>query len=116
VVRAAGTGALHLKKDICVPVLTVVEIKSLEEAVFFCNAGERGFGVGLYSGIDAEQREFFNQAEAGTVFCNRRSGIPVGAWPGVHPLGGRAGFGMASGFVSQFMREQSLTLVVPARQ
>ena len=51
------------------------------------------------------------------VYVNRRAGATTGAWPGINPFGGWKGSGSsgkASGgpyYVTQFMREQSRTLI-----
>ncbi len=104
------------EEEFFAPVLAVGEVKSLDEAITLSNAVGYGLTAGLFTGIDEEQREFFDRIEAGVTYCNRRGGATTGAWPGVQSFGGWKGSGSSGKnalgpyYVSQFMREQSRTL------
>jgi 1-pyrroline-5-carboxylate dehydrogenase len=102
------------------PVLTVNQVKSLDEAIKLSNASSFGLTAGIFTQIEDEQREFFECIEAGVAYCNRRGGATSGAWPGVQSFGGWKGSGstgknaLGPHYLSQFMREQSQTLVSKA--
>ena len=107
-----------------VPILSVGEVKTLEDAIAQSNASEYGLTAGIFSRDDAELRSFFDTIEAGVTYSNRRGGATTGAWPGVQSFGGWKGSGSSgkSGlgphYVAQFMREQSQTRIetaAPAR-
>jgi 1-pyrroline-5-carboxylate dehydrogenase len=100
-----------------VPVLSVGEVKSLDEAIERSNASEYGLTAGIFSQDEADLRKFFDSIEAGVTYSNRRGGATTGAWPGVQSFGGWKGSGSSgkSGlgphYVAQFMREQSQTRI-----
>ena len=60
---------------------------------------------------------FLDGIEAGVLYVNRRAGATTGAWPGVQSFGGWKGSGstgkaaLGPWYVSQFLREQSHTMV-----
>jgi 1-pyrroline-5-carboxylate dehydrogenase len=99
------------------PVLTVGEVKSLEEAIAFANDSEYGLTAGIFSQEEHEQETFFNSIQAGVAYCNRRGGATTGAWPGVQSFGGWKHSGSSGKsalgpyYVAQFMREQSQTRI-----
>ena len=103
--------------ELFVPLVTVGQVKSLDEAFERANDTIYGLTAGFFS-EDREEVERFKEAiEAGVIYINRRAGATTGAWPGIQPFGGWKGSGTtgkASGglyYVQQFMREQSQTLV-----
>lgn len=99
------------------PVVSVNSINSIEEGITLSNASGFGLTAGIFTQIEDEQREFFEQIEAGVAYCNRRGGATSGAWPGVQSFGGWKGSGssgknaLGPWYVPQFMREQSQTTV-----
>ena len=103
--------------EMFLPITCLWEVDSLDEALTLANRTEFGLTAGLFSRDDGEIRQFFDRIEAGVVYVNRRAGATTGAWPGINPFGGWKGSGSsgkASGgpyYVSQFMREQSRTLI-----
>ncbi|MBI3731955.1 MAG: aldehyde dehydrogenase family protein [Chloroflexi bacterium] len=110
-------GSRMFQEEFFVPVLSVAEVKSLDEALAQANHGEYGLTAGIFSQDDGELRQFFNTIEAGVTYSNRRGGATTGAWPGVQSFGGWKGSGSSgkSGlgphYVAQFMREQSQTRI-----
>jgi 1-pyrroline-5-carboxylate dehydrogenase len=99
------------------PIVAVNVVKSLDEAITLANASRFGLTAGIFTQIDNEQREFFSRIEAGVAYCNRRGGATTGAWPGVQSFGGWKMSGstgknaLGPHYVTQFMREQSQTLI-----
>jgi 1-pyrroline-5-carboxylate dehydrogenase len=73
--------------------------------------------AGIFTNDNAERDQFFNQIEAGVVYCNRRGGATTGAWPGVQSFGGWKSSGSSGKsalgpyYVAQFLREQSQTII-----
>jgi 1-pyrroline-5-carboxylate dehydrogenase len=105
-----------LKEHCPVPVLAVTEVKSLSEALALANGTPFGLTAGIFTRVEAEQEQFFEQIEAGTAFCNRRHGATSGARPGAQSFGGWKGSGstgknaLGPYYMTQFMREQSRTV------
>jgi 1-pyrroline-5-carboxylate dehydrogenase len=120
VVRGMEKGSKWFDDEFFVPVLALVEVKSLDEAIELANHSKFGLTAGIFTQIEDEQREFFSRIEAGVAYCNRRGGATTGAWPGVQSFGGWKNSGstgknaLGPYYVQQFMREQSQTLVTRA--
>jgi 1-pyrroline-5-carboxylate dehydrogenase len=99
------------------PILAVREISSLDEALQLSNDSVYGLTAGIFTADTAERDQFFNQIEAGVLYCNRRGGATTGAWPGVQSFGGWKSSGSSGKsalgpyYVSQFLREQSQTVI-----
>jgi len=106
-----------LRDELFVPLVAVVEVGSLEEALAWANRSEFGLTAGIFSEDPDEVRAFFDRIEAGVAYANRRGGATTGAWPGVNSFGGWKASGSsgkgAGGpyYVQQFLREQSQTWV-----
>ncbi|MBI3030692.1 MAG: aldehyde dehydrogenase family protein [Candidatus Rokubacteria bacterium] len=106
-----------LRDELFVPLLAVVEVGSLEEALTWASRSEFGLTAGIFSEDPDEVRAFFDRIEAGVTYANRRGGATTGAWPGVNSFGGWKASGSsgkgAGGpyYVQQFLREQSQTWV-----
>ena len=89
----------------------------LRHAIEEANRTEYGLTAGIFSENSAEVETFFDRIEAGVTYANRRSGATTGAWPGVNPFcgwkaSGSTGKGVCGPYyVSQFLREQSRTLM-----
>ncbi|MCX5787863.1 MAG: aldehyde dehydrogenase family protein [Elusimicrobia bacterium] len=100
-----------------VPILPIGEVDSLDEALAESNKADYGLTAGIFSGRNKEIERFFDEAEFGVLYANRRNGATTGAWPGCQPFtgwkgsgsGGKGGLGPY--YVAQFMREQSRTVV-----
>ena len=106
-----------LRDELFVPLVAVVPVDSLDEAITLANDTDFGLTAGLFAGEQEQIDTFLDRIEAGVVYVNRAAGATTGAWPGVQPFGGWKGSGSsgkAGGglyYVQQFMREQSRTEV-----
>ena len=104
-------------EELFVPVLAVGEVSSLDEAIAESNKAEYGLTAGIFSSKPAEIERFFDEIEAGVCYANKRTGATTGAWPGAQPFCGWKGSGSTGKggcgpyYVSQFMREQSRTVI-----
>ncbi len=104
-------------EELFLPVLTVGQVNSLEEAIQLSNRAEYGLTAGIFSAKKKELQYFFDHIEAGVTYANRRTGATTGAWPGVNSFcgwkgsGGSGKGGCGPYYVQQFMREQSRTLM-----
>ncbi len=105
------------QEELFLPFLVVAGVDSFDQALQLANQSEYGLCAGIYSKEQKEVDTFFNRAEAGVLYSNRRAGATTGAWPGVNSFGGWKGSGCTgkSGlgpyYVQQFMREQSRWVV-----
>jgi len=105
------------RDELFVPFTAVAPVDSLEEALTLANDSIYGLTAGVYSEDPAEVTKFLDEIQAGVLYVNRRAGATTGAWPGVQAFGGWKGSGSTSKaglsmyYVSQFMREQSHTVV-----
>lgn len=105
------------REEFFAPILAVREINSLDEAIQLSNDTIYGLTAGIFTQDTKERDQFFNQIEAGVVYCNRRGGATTGAWPGVQSFGGWKSSGSSGKsalgpyYVSQFLREQSQTVI-----
>jgi 1-pyrroline-5-carboxylate dehydrogenase len=117
--RLSKTSSMF-RDEFFLPILSVAEITSLEEAVTLSNQSDYGLTAGIFTQNDDEQKYFFENIESGVTYCNRRGGATTGAWPGVQSFGGWKGSGSSGKgglgpyYVAQFMREQSQTIVTNA--
>lgn len=97
------------------PILSVAEVKSLDEAITFANDSEHGLTAGIFTQEEHEQETFFDAIQAGVAYSNRRNGATTGAWPGIQSFGGWKHSNSSSKsalgpyYIAQFMREQSQT-------
>jgi 1-pyrroline-5-carboxylate dehydrogenase len=95
----------------------VREVSSLDEAIQFSNDTVYGLTAGIFTKDERERDKFFNETEAGVLYCNRRGGATTGAWPGVQSFGGWKSSGSSGKnalgpyYVPQFLREQSQTVI-----
>lgn len=103
--------------ELFVPITAVVGIASLDEGLSLANDTVYGLTAGIFTENEAEVAEFFERAEAGVLYANRRANATAGAWPGINPFGGwkaSGSSGRGSGgpyYLQQFLREQSRVLV-----
>ena len=106
-----------VKKELFSPILYVRSVKGFRDALVLANDTEYGLTAGLFSNDKKEIDDFFNSIRAGVTYVNRRSGATTGAWPGVQPFcgwqsSGSTGKGCCGPYyVTQFMREQSRTIM-----
>ena len=105
------------REELFVPVLVVADVAGLEEAIAETNASEYGLTAGIFTAQGDEIEQFFNEVEAGVCYANKRTGATTGAWPGAQPFCGWKGSGSTGKggcgpyYVTQFMREQSRTII-----
>ncbi|MGB5389172.1 MAG: aldehyde dehydrogenase family protein, partial [Thermoanaerobaculia bacterium] len=106
-----------VREELFLPFLYLGEVESLEQAIELSNRSEYGLTAGIFSEDLKEVETFFDSIESGVTYANRRSGATTGAWPGVNPFcgwksSGSTGKGVCGPYyVSQFLREQSRTLM-----
>ena len=92
-----------------VPILTVTEIKSLEDGIRLANQSPYGVAAGIYSQVTGEQQQFYDAIQAGTLYCNHHpgesGGMPAsGGWK----ASSSSGKSMSGPyFLPQFMKEQT---------
>ena len=104
------------KHEMFLPIATIAEVDSLDEAMRLANGVDYGLTAGFY-GSKKELDWFFNHIQAGVTYANRPQGATTGAWPGFQPFGGWKGSGStgkAGGslyYVPQYMHEQSQTVI-----
>jgi 1-pyrroline-5-carboxylate dehydrogenase len=105
------------KDELFVPILCVSEYDKFAEALSLCNATEYGLTAGIYSKRKEEIEKFLKEIEAGVVYVNRKAGATTGAMVGRQSFGGwkdSGTTGKGTGgryYLTQFMREQSQTIV-----
>jgi len=98
------------------PILCVVKVKSVKEAVEKINRSDYGLTGGIFSEDESEIRYYFDNVEVGVVYANRSKGATTGAMVGSQPfvgwkLSGTSGKGTGSFYyLPQFLREQSQTI------
>ena len=105
------------RTELFTPLLCAEAVGSLDEALARANDTEYGLTAGIFSESEEELARFFDKIEAGVAYANRRTGATTGAWPGVQSFcGWKASGSTGKGgcgpyYVSQFLREQSRTIV-----
>src|SRR3954447_24423044 len=105
------------RDELFAPLTAVHAVDSFDEAVRLPPHALFWVAPGVYSEDDGEVQRFLDTCEAGVLYVNRRAGATTGAWPGVQAFGGWKGSGstgkagLSMYYVSQFMREQSRTIV-----
>ncbi len=103
--------------ELFLPFVVVTDVGSLDEAIAEANKAEYGLTAGIFSGKPEEVEQFFDEIEAGVCYANKRTGATTGAWPGAQAFCGWKGSGSTGKggcgpyYVSQFMREQSRTVI-----
>jgi len=103
------------KHEMFLPITTIGEVSSLEQAMELANDVDYGLTAGFY-GTEEECQWFFKNIQAGVTYANRPQGATTGAWPGFQPFGGWKGSGSsgknAGGhhYVQLYMHEQIRTL------
>ena len=100
-----------MQRELFAPVLGILKVKDLDEAIRQANNSRYGLTAGLYSRHPGHVEIFKNRIEAGNVYINRNC---VGALVQRHPFGGRkmSGLGSKAGgpeYLKQFLQEKILT-------
>jgi 1-pyrroline-5-carboxylate dehydrogenase len=117
VVGHLPAGHRLFRDELFAPFTAVHAVDSLDEALALSNESVYGLTAGIYSERQDEVDRFLERIQAGVLYVNRRAGATTGAWPGVQPFGGWKGSGstgkaaLGPWYVSQFLREQSHTIV-----
>jgi 1-pyrroline-5-carboxylate dehydrogenase len=106
------------REELFMPVTVAWEVDGIEDAVKAANAVDFGLTAGIFTEDKKEQDYFFDHIEAGTTYCNRKTGGSTaavvngqafGGWKASGSTGRGAG---ARYYLQQFMREHSQTRVV----
>lgn len=103
--------------ELFVPITNIYECDGIEEAVDLMNATQYGLTGGLMSEDPKEVEYFFENAECGVLYLNRKAGSSTAAVVNGQSFGGWKNSGHsginAGGrwYLLQFMREQSQTRV-----
>ncbi|HEY9398682.1 MAG TPA: aldehyde dehydrogenase family protein [Nitrososphaeraceae archaeon] len=106
-----------LKKELFVPILCISEYDKFDKAIKMTNESEYGLTSGIYSNKRDEILKFLQDIEAGVVYVNRKKSSTTGAMVGRQSFGGwkdSGTTGKGTGgkyYLTQFMREQSQTIV-----
>jgi 1-pyrroline-5-carboxylate dehydrogenase len=104
-------------RELFTPFLSVGKVKSLDQAIAESNKADYGLTAGIFTAKREEIDRFFDEVESGVCYANRKTGATTGAWPGVQAFCGWKGSGSTGKggcgpyYVSQFMREQSRTVM-----
>jgi 1-pyrroline-5-carboxylate dehydrogenase len=99
-------------EELFVPVLSVIEVEDLDEAIKVANEVEYGLTGGIFTEDPQEARRYFEAVQAGVVYWNRSVGATTGAMVGVQAFVGwkhSGSTGKGAGgiyYLPQFMREQ----------
>ena len=100
-------------EELFVPILSIVEVDGLDDALELANSVDYGLTAGIFSKNPSDVDRFFRECHAGVMYANRAAGSTTGAVVGVQPFGGwkMSGIsGKAAGgyfYLPQFMHEQS---------
>ncbi len=107
------------KQEMFVPITTLAQVDSLDEAMRLANDVDYGLTAGFYGSLE-EAKWFFENIQSGVTYANRPQGATTGAWPGFQPFGGWKASGSsgknAGGlyYVQLYMHEQIQTLIQKA--
>ena len=105
------------RDELFVPILCVAQYDNFKEVLNLCNHSDYGLTAGIYSSKKEEIESFVNDIEAGVLYVNRDTSATTGAMVGSQSFGGWKTSGTtgkgAGGpyYLTQFMREQSQTIV-----
>lgn len=105
------------REELFAPFLTITRVSNFADALAEANAVDYGLSAGVFSEVQDEVDQFYDEIEAGVLYSNRADGATTGAWPGVQSfcgwkLSGTAGKGgLGLHYLPGFMREQSRTIV-----
>jgi len=105
-----------VRKELFLPILTVLTYGEFEEALDMANDIEYGLTAGIFSEDAAEIDRFFERIQAGVTYANRSMGATTGALVGQQPFTGWKGSGVtgkgAGGryYLLQFLQEQARTV------
>src|SRR5256886_2783792 len=101
------------KEELFVPILSVIEVEGLDDAIQVANDVDYGLTAGIFSREPSEVLRFVFRGRGGAAFPNAGDGGPAGADAPDPPCGGwkmSGTSGKSAGghyYLLQFMREQS---------
>jgi 1-pyrroline-5-carboxylate dehydrogenase len=104
-----------VRDELFLPFVTLDTFDSIDDGLALLNDSPYGLTAGVFSQNEDEIERFMNEADAGILYANRKTGATTGAWPGVQSFcGWKASGSTGKGgcgpyYVSQFAREQSQT-------
>lgn len=104
--------------ELFLPILSLKPFGELKQAISWVNSMDYGLTGGIYSEDRRQVEEYFENADVGVVYANRRSGGSTGAVVSSQPfvgwkMSGTTGKGTGSFYyLQQFLREQSQTINV----
>ncbi|HAZ09169.1 MAG TPA: 1-pyrroline-5-carboxylate dehydrogenase [Elusimicrobia bacterium] len=104
-------------RELFVPILAIGKVKNMDQAIEESNKAEYGLTAGIFTAKKEEIQKYFDEIESGVCYANRPTGATTGAWPGVQSFCGWKGSGSTGKggcgpyYVTQFMREQSRTIM-----
>lgn len=108
------------REELFVPILCVADYEKFDDAIKMCNDSDYGLTAGIFSGKEEEVKKFLDHIEAGVVYVNRQASATTGAMVGCQPFGGWKGSGTTGRgtggphYLTQFLREQSQTIIITA--
>lgn len=117
IVDGISENNLLIKKELFLPILCINEFNNFEQALDLANSSEYGLTAGIYSKNKNEVDVFLRNIESGVLYINREKSATTGAMVGQQSFGGWKNSGTSGKgtggkyYLSQFMREQSQTLV-----
>lgn len=117
IVDGISENNMLIKKELFLPILCINEFNNFEKALDLANSSEYGLTAGIYSKNKNEVDVFLRNIESGVLYINREKSATTGAMVGQQSFGGWKNSGTSGKgtggryYLSQFMREQSQTMV-----
>jgi 1-pyrroline-5-carboxylate dehydrogenase len=106
------------REEMFVPILCAADYEKFDDAIKLANDTEYGLTAGIFTRKQEEVKKFLDCIEAGVVYVNRQASATTGAMVGCQPFGGWKNSGTRGKgtggphYLTEFMREQSQTVVV----
>ena len=116
VIDNAKKDSYVVKNELFLPVVAIIKVKDLKEAVSEINKSDYGLTGGIFTEDYDEIQYYFKNVDVGVIYANRSRGASTGAVVGSQPfvgwkLSGSSGKGTGSYYyLPQFLREQSRTI------
>src|SRR5207302_1801244 len=66
------------KEELFVPILSVIEVEGVEDAIEVANDVDYGLTAGIFSREPGDVRRFFSEVEVGVLYANRAAGATTG--------------------------------------
>jgi 1-pyrroline-5-carboxylate dehydrogenase len=106
------------REEMFVPILCAADYEKFDDAIKLANDTEYGLTAGIFTRKQEEVKKFLDCIEAGVVYVKKQASATTGAMVGCQPFGGWKNSGTrgkgtgGSHYLTEFMREQSQTVVV----